>query len=207
MQQTVAIIANGKIESPDLIRPLILRHSRFIAVDGGLVHCKKMNIRPHVIVGDFDSCPPEILEEYSDVSKISLKNNQDETDLEVAIQEIGPKQVTLYGAWGNRIDHSLTHILLLTRYPGMKIETENEILFAVEGKISLDCFEGQTLSLIPVNGAVSGVSTKGLKWELDEKTLDQNLISISNIALNKRVEISLKSGSLICCLNKFKIGS
>lgn len=202
MPQSVAIIANGEIEFPELIRPLILRHSRFIAVDGGLIHCAKMEIRPHVIVGDFDSCPKSLLDQYEGVSKISLKKEKDETDLEIAIEEIGPEQITLYGAWGHRVDHSLTNILLLTRYPGMKIETETELLFAINGNASLDCVIGQTLSLIPINGPVKGVKTEGLKWELDRRTLDRNFIGISNIALKTNIQIEIESGTLICCLLK-----
>lgn len=201
MSQSVAIIANGEIQSPEIIRSLVLRHTRFVAVDGGLAHCAKMNIQPHVIVGDFDSCPEDLLERYENVSKISLKRDENETDLEVAIEEIGPKQITLYGAWGNRIDHSLTNILLLSRHPGMKIETENEILISTDDFLEIECKKGQTISLIPMNGPVI-VTTDGLKWELQDGKLDVNFIGISNIALKDRVKIDVKQGCLICCLNK-----
>lgn len=204
MTQSVAVIANGEIRSPEIIRPLVLRHTRFVAVDGGLIHCAKMNIKPHVIIGDFDSCPEDLLRRYENVSKISLKRDEDETDLEVAIEEIGPKQITLYGAWGNRIDHSLTNILLLCRHAGMKIETETEILFATNDAIEIDCKEGQTISLIPMNGPVI-LTTDGLKWELQDGKLDMNFIGISNIALKNKIKLNVKQGCIVCCLNKFKV--
>lgn len=201
--QTVAIVANGQIDSHEIIRTLILRHSRVVAVDGGLAHCQKMDIMPHLIVGDFDSCPPELLDQYPDVSKIVLPEEKDETDLEIAIKEEGAKNITLYGAWGHRIDHSLTNALMLTRWPGrVKMETEKELLFATDKNIKFHAFVGQTLSLIPLNGPVSGISTKGLKWELKDGQLDQNFIGISNICLAKEIEISINHGTLICCLIK-----
>jgi thiamine pyrophosphokinase len=202
MKKSIAIIANGQIEDPEIIRPLILSHSSIIAVDGGLVHCKNLRIKPDLIVGDFDSCPCQLLQNYQDVQKKALFKDKDETDLEVAIQEAGGKHITLFAAWGRRIDHSLTNALLLIRYPGIKLETEREIVFAIEKTTHLNVEMGQTLSLIPINGPVSGISTHGLKWELKDAKLDQNFIGISNICIKEKIEISIKSNLLLCCLVK-----
>ncbi len=197
-----AIVANGQIDQPQLILPLVLRHKRVVAVDGGLAHCHNMGIKPHLIVGDFDSCPPSLLDQYPDVPKTTLKRNKDETDLEAAIQH-EKDSVVVYGAWGYRIDHSLTNALLLCRFIGkMQIETEVELVFAIEGKTNLHCSIGQTLSLIPLSGPATGIHTKGLKWELNGRKLDQNFIGISNVCLAEKVEISLEQGSLIVCLIK-----
>jgi thiamine pyrophosphokinase len=199
--RTTAMIANGHIESYEIIRPLILRFPRVVAVDGGLIHCQKMDIQPHLIVGDFDSCPPGLLNKYRDVPKVVLERDKDETDLEVAIKGEGGKPIILYGAWGRRIDHSLANALLLARWP-IEMETETERIFAIDKEMKLPCFAGQTLSLIPLSGPVSGITTKGLKWELRNGKMDQNFIGISNICLGDRVEISVERGSLLCCLTK-----
>ena len=201
--QTVAIVANGQIDSPATIRPLILRHPRIVAVDGGLIHCQKMGIRPSLIVGDFDSCPPDLLKQYHDIPRIELHRDKDETDLEVAIREEKGKTITLYGAWGHRVDHSLTNALILSRFPNqVQMETETELLFAIEKEAEFPCFVGQTLSLIPLNGPVSGITTQGLKWELRNGKLDHHFIGISNTCLTETVKISVKQGCVICCLIK-----
>lgn len=203
--RTVALIANGLIESTDILRPAIVKHSRIVAVDAGLAYCKKMGIQPDLIVGDFDSCPEPLLNEYSKIPKSSLFRDKDVTDLEFAIEEElkhGAEKITLFGAWGKRIDHSLTNLLLLTRHPGkVSLETETETVFVIDKMAKINCFIGQTLSLIPINGAVTGITTKNLKWELKEAKMDQNFIGISNICLKEKVEISVKQGYLICCLN------
>ncbi|MBX7067213.1 MAG: thiamine diphosphokinase [Parachlamydiales bacterium] len=195
---STALVANGQIDSPEIIRPLILRHSNIIAVDGGLIHCEKMGILPHLIVGDFDSCPKDLLDKYKSIPTILLEKDKDETDLEAAIRAVGTKDVTLYGAWGHRIDHSLTNALLLTRHSGMKMETETEIVFAIETEVEMKCKIGQTLSLIPLNGPASGIITSGLKWELKNGKLDQFFIGISNICIKNVIKISLKKGMLLC---------
>ncbi len=203
--QTVALIADGQIDSLEKLRPSILRHQRIVAVDGGLAYCQKLGLRPDLIVGDFDSCPPELLRSFSGVPQIALDVEKDETDLEAAINEElkrGAKSLTLFGAWGRRIDHSLGNLLLLTRNPGkIAMETEKEVLFAIDHKTSFPAVVGQTLSLIPVNGPVS-VTTKGLKWELHHRRMDKNFFGISNICLSDTIEIAVEDGILVCCLIK-----
>jgi len=201
--KTVAIVANGQINSPEILRPLILSHDSVVAVDGGLKHCHKMNITPNLIIGDFDSCPQEILQLYRSIPKLTLHTEKDETDLEVAIKGEEGK-ISLFGAWGNRIDHSIGNLILLTRWPGkVSIETETESIFAIDTSVKIKCYKDQILSLIPINGPVTGIYTRGLKWELRNATMDLNFIGISNVCLSNEVEISAKSGSLVCCLNKF----
>ncbi len=203
---TIALIADGQIDSLDQLRPSILRHQRIVAVDGGLAYCQKLGIKPHLIVGDFDSCSPELLRSFSEIPQIVLEREKDETDLEAAINEElkrGARSLTLFGAWGRRIDHSLGNLLLLIRHPGkIVIETEKETLFAIEGKVSLDVYPDQTLSLLPINGPALGIHTKGLKWELQGRNMDQNFFGISNICLKRTIEISIQNGQLICCLIK-----
>ncbi len=201
-----AIIANGCIDSLPLLLPSIIAHQRIVAVDAGLIYCKEANLTPHFLVGDFDSCPKALLDEYLDIPRHPLPSEKDQTDLEVAVEEEvkrEPKEITLFAAWGKRIDHSLTNALILGRYPGtLRLETETEVAFAIRARIQLSCRKGQTISLIPIYGPAQGITTSGLKWELKNGTLDQNFIGISNICLRKDISISVQDGLLLCCTLK-----
>ena len=213
-----AIIANGSIEALSKLLPSISSHDRIIAVDGGLIYCHEANITPDLLVGDFDSCPPSLLASYQQIPRIKLDPDKDRTDLEVAIEEELRREqdisghagrtlkedsarITLFGAWGRRIDHSLANALILGRHPNiLRLQTETELAFAIQGTAHLECQIGQTLSLIPLYGPAKGISTSGLKWELNRRTLDQNFIGISNICLKKEISISILEGSLLCLI-------
>jgi thiamine pyrophosphokinase len=201
--QRVALVANGEIKSFDLISSRLKTFQRIVAIDGGLLHCHQMGVTPDFLIGDFDSCPKDLLQSYSHIPHQKLPKEKDLTDLEAALQfELREaSHLTIFAGWGGRIDHALTHALILTRYPGqVHLETETEILFALEKESLLDCQVHQTLSLIPLSGKVEGITTVGLKWELQDKTLDANFIGISNRVVRDKVEIRFKTGSLLCCL-------
>ena len=61
---------------------------------------------------------------------------------------------------------------------------------------------GQTISLIPFLGPATA-RTKGLKWELtgDYRHLNQNFMSLSNVALSNQVSIHVTSGQVLCIFN------
>jgi thiamine pyrophosphokinase len=200
-----ALIANGHIEDLSKLAPLLQSYTRIVAVDRGLIYCKKLGITPDLIVGDFDSVPKKLLAEYESVPKITLSSEKDETDLEIALEHElkSNPTVTLFGAFGKRIDHSLTNLLIATRYPGrVYIETEEETVFAIKGEVQISACKGQTLSLLPINGPVTGITTQGLKWELSDRTLDASFVGISNVCLQENIHISIRDGILLCALLK-----
>jgi thiamine pyrophosphokinase len=198
-----ALIANGHFEDLLFLAPSIKTHSRIVAVDRGLIYCKQLGITPDLIVGDFDSVPRSLLDEYAHIPSIALPKEKDETDLEIALEhelEISQK-VTLFGALGKRIDHTLTNLLIALRYPErVVIETEQEIVFAIQGNVDIPMTIGQTISLLPINGPVTGITTRGLQWELANRTLDASFIGISNVCLQTPVQISIQQGILLCVL-------
>jgi thiamine pyrophosphokinase len=199
-----ALIANGVIEDYSCISSLMKNYSYYVAVDGGLMHCEKMAITPDLIIGDLDSVLPNTLSRYKDIPTLRYPIEKDETDLELAILNVleHSKKITLFGALGNRTDHSLYNLHLLRRYPKkVFIETEHETIFAITNKTILSTKEGQTISFIPL-GKASDITSIGLKWELKNAIFEKNFMSISNICLGDEVEVDVREGDLICCLQK-----
>jgi thiamine pyrophosphokinase len=204
----IAIIANGHIFNDKLILEKIKDYNYIIAADGGATHALRLGIIPDLIMGDFDSISSEAMQEFSNVQKIAFLKDKDETDLELAILKafsLNPKKVGLFAATGNRTDHTLVNLYLLTRF-GLKlhIESENETIFVLnsEKTFKINTEPMQTISLLPLGPEASGVTTKGLKWELDNSTLNKNFLSISNNCLETSFEISIKKGELLCFLTK-----
>lgn len=201
---SLAFVANGVIHNYSVIAPLLKKFDRIIAVDGGLKHCHKMEIAPAIIVGDMDSVPKDLLTQYSQVPLQEFPRDKDETDLEIALRiEFNPTvaKMVVFGALEGRTDHTLYNLQLLTRYPEvMAIQSEKETIFAITKPTKIACEIGQTISLLPLKDSPKGVTTKGLKWELNQATLHSSFMSLSNVCLKNSVEIDLNSGNLLCCL-------
>ncbi len=197
----IALICGAPVENLEKIKQRIAEFPCLIAVNGGMNHCRKLNIRPDLIIGDLDSADPNSL------GNIPIKRypkDKDQTDLEIALGLISEKaeEMTIFGALQGRTDHVLGNLILLSRYPGkVFLESEKERIFVIGEKASIPTYPGQIISLIPLNGPVKGIHAKELKWPLVNRTLDKQFISISNEALGTQVDISVAEGDLLCCLN------
>lgn len=202
----VAFIANGELRPSLALKAEISTHDKIIAVDGGLLHCRAMGIIPDEIIGDGDSLPEEIKELYKAIPFKHYPRDKDFSDLELAInaEESTCQAMTVYGALGRRSDHTLYNLYLLVRYPAfLRFEGHLETIFALnQGMHVIPSFPGQTLSFFPLGNPCSGISSVGLKWELQNCTFNQNAMSLSNLCLDDSFTLEIKEGCLICCLQK-----
>lgn len=202
----IALIANGPIGDPDILKEQLSHYRTIIAVDGGLKTCHQLQIPPHFIIGDMDSAGQDLLAKYIDVPQMRFPPEKNETDLELAILAVKEQNIdeaTLFCALKMRTDHSLYNLHLLRRYLDMlKIETDYETLFFVSGERTISCSPGQTVSIMPLGEPALGVKSLGLKWELDNVRLDEGFMSVSNICLRDSFSLSIKEGSALCLLIK-----
>ncbi len=202
---SVALVANGAMHDYPFMAALIRQYDKCVAVDGGLLHCHEMHILPHLIIGDFDSIPAELLTGYRHIPCEKFPVDKNESDMELAIHAVNSpsmQKIGLFGALEKRTDHALSNLHLMCRLPGkIVIETENERLFAINSSLEIPCHPGQRVSIIPLTKA-SGVCTQGLKWELHDAVFDKYFMSLSNICLTSAFKISVADGDLICCLSR-----
>ncbi|MGN1311230.1 MAG: thiamine diphosphokinase [Clostridia bacterium] len=92
------------------------KFEKIIAADKGLEILNKLNVKPDFIIGDFDSVNKEILEKYINVPITYLKPEKDFTDTHMALKlaiEKGAKKITIIGAVGTRLDHTIANIHIL----------------------------------------------------------------------------------------------
>jgi thiamine pyrophosphokinase len=200
------LIANGRCSFSNQQLISLKKAPMIIAVDGGIHECIRNGLQPNIYVGDLDSANEQDVAFFPYIETHIYPKEKDETDLELAINLSlkSYSNLQIFGATGNRIDHTLFNLLLLTRFIGrIEFLSKEERLFLIRNNQRIQTHPEQILSLLPINGAVYGVTTRGLKWELENAKLDNRFSSLSNIALGTEVTIDVKEGHLICCLENF----
>ena len=207
------IFANGTMEQPPAIPGGIQPGMLLIAADGGSRHCKTLGLIPSVIIGDFDSLGAEELSQYRErgVEILQHPREKDQTDLELAVRlaiERGMREVYITGALGKRLDMTIANLLLLAMadFAGVKfhvLDGRQEILILRgRGAITLEGLPGDSLSLIPLSGDATGITTHGLKYPMKDEALNfGSSRGVSNLFSDENARIALKQGILLCVFN------
>lgn len=178
-----------------------------ICADRGLVHAKKLGLRPNLIVGDFDSTDLEDLEYFKSqgIEIETFNPHKDETDTEIAVTraiEKGALEVAIYGGLGSRFDHSLGNVHLLYKLlkSGIKgkLVNPNNTVYLTKDNIKLTGQKDDLVSLIPFGGNAYGVTTSKLAYALEDATLEVGTsLGISNYLLEETAEVWIKEGTLL----------
>ena len=198
---------------PDLADPA---DGAFVAcADRGLEHCLAAGRRPDLIVGDFDSVAPGLLErvECRGAERVALPAAKDASDLEVTLERLergGPAgpfaEACLVGVSGGRTDHLLFNWLLVAARPRpFRLRLVDDTVDAREVRpgapTRLPGPAGRTVSLLAPRRA-TGVATRGLRWELAGATIGPgSTLGLSNeIASGDGAEVSVGAGVLLAML-------
>ncbi len=200
----ILILGNGTVNPNQRTNDSIKNISYAICCDGGLKHAERLNIKPDLIVGDFDSCPPGVLEKYKDTKIKKYNPIKDATDLELALLEavnLNPSEIIIMGGMGTRFDHTLTNAHLLKipldRSINACLVNENNIIRLIDKPISLSGKEGDILSLIPLTTAVKGVTTENLFYPLKNAELKiGSSFGVSNVFTSSIAKVCIKEGLL-----------
>lgn len=206
------IVSGGNVEEKSLNNAYL--YDYIIASDGGLRILDKLNILPNYIIGDFDSINKNILDKYINketIKIIRLNPEKDYTDTHMALKlaiELKSKDITILGALGSRIDHTIANIHILKETLKNDIQckimdTRNEIRL-IDKKINIELNENyKYISLIPLTTKVEGITLTGFKYPLSNATLETGQsIGVSNEQIEKMAQIDLKEGILILIKSK-----
>jgi thiamine pyrophosphokinase len=195
------IVCNGEIHDYEHASNLISESALVIAANGGLRHLARMDILPNVVVGDMDSDETRLQEGNDAVERIVSPEARYKTDAELAVDlafERGCASVTLLGASGGRLDHTLGNICLAAKYPGRVALVEGHAtLVAVDSseRCRIKGEEGSIVSLIPFPFA-ERIATSGLAYPLAKEDLSLGTRGISN-ALTQQEGCVCVSGGLL----------
>lgn len=173
-----------------------------IAADKGYLYAESAGIIPDIFVGDFDSLPKDTAVKSQKVYKLNpIKDATDTKEaIDIAILS-GATEITILGALGGRIDHTLGNIGLL-KYgqekgiPVTLADRDNEIIL-VNQSAKIAKKEGFCLSLIPLT-TCSGVTVSGVYYPLDDATLTfGTTLGISNEFVENSATVEVKEGILL----------
>jgi len=206
------IFANGESGAKSIAKQLCCQAELIIAVDGGIRHCEQLNVQPHVLLGDLDSTPKQLVDAAM-ASGISLQRHprdKDKTDLELALDlacSRGATTVSLFGALGGRWDMSLANLFLpaIAAYATMRItlyddQTRIDLLRDNE-QLDLIAPVGSRISLLPLSGQVKGVTLTGFQYPLTNHTLSfGSTRGISNVLIEENGCIAMEQGLLLIVL-------
>jgi len=205
----VIIFANGILSNEAQIQDIIRPDDVILAADGGVDHCLRLNLVPEEVVGDFDSLEEETIAklEAQGVSLYRHPRRKDETDLKLTLDramERDPDSILIFGGLGARWDMSLSNLLLLTQsdFSATSIQFLHDhqtiSLLQAGQTLNLEGESGDTISLIPLCGDASGITTQGLEYPLDDGTLHfGSSRGVSNVIQAESASIELKEGLLL----------
>lgn len=205
MKRAVVFI-NGNLSDTSQAKKIITNEDCLIGVDGGVKYIIKIGLIPKIIIGDFDSTPLSLQKKLKDfkIERIQFPTKKDKTDFELAIDlclERKFQEIIIFGVLGDRIDHLIANIFLLT-----KIQTKNKSIKIkiIEGKKEIYILNkeiiikgkiGDEISIVPVSRNLEGIVTDGLEYQLtNEELIFGSTRGVSNVMSKKKAKITMSKG-------------
>ena len=203
----VLIVGGGALDKEQLSYELANEPDLVIAADYGGKSLLDLGHFPQVLVGDFDSLAPNLVEKMSkaEVELFSYPIVKDETDMELAVDlavDRGASKIRILGGTGDRLDHTLGNIgLLLKAYQkgvAASLVDPWQELTLTGSRIELRGKPGRGVSLIPLTLKTEGVTTTGLKFQLTNADLYfHRTRGIHNEFVRDVATVSLTEGILL----------
>lgn len=208
----VLVISGGSIDCAFAKAYLSERtFDRIIAADAGLAACRQLGILPTDVLGDFDSLEDfslleELEKEGIPVSRYPIKKDYTDTDLAFSMcEEMGADRVTVLGATGTRIDHTLANLALLVRMEKKGIHTvildahnEARVLIGPAEETLVKKEKSEYMSVLALWGNVSGIDLEGFLYPMKNGTLYPfESLGISNEITGRQGTIRIREGCLL----------
>jgi thiamine pyrophosphokinase len=209
MARVAVVLAGGDPVEPHL-RERLPDDVFVVAADSGVHAADALGLRADVVVGDFDSADPAVVDAHVERGATVERHPvaKDATDLELALDVAlrhGVDRIVVVGGAGGRLDHYLANVALLAspRFAGVGLEAffaDAHVTVARGGEGALDVrgTPGETLTLLPVGGDARGVVTKGLEYPLHAEDLPAGTTrGVSNVIVDVPASVALAAGTLL----------
>lgn len=174
-----------------------------IAADAGYRVCEQQNIKPDLLLGDFDSM--ELPAFSGEVCRLPVE--KDDTDTMAAVKEglaRGCTEFFLYGGTGGkRLDHTLANLqtlLYLRRRGARGWMFDDDFVWTVIENESLNVpreTDWALLSLFGLGDRAEGITLQGVQYPLTDGVLTPEFpLGVSNHIMEETAHISVRQGVL-----------
>lgn len=201
------VFCNGDLADLSRVRKYIDKKTLLVGCDGGTAHILSLGLTPHVVIGDFDSIPPNMLRALESKGVECYRYPTDklftDSDLGVTLaMNRGCTEIILAGVRGTATDHFVGNLFMLAKKKfaalDLKIIEGQEEIRLVRSRISIKGKKGDDLSLIAIGADARGVSTKGLFYPLKNAVLQSGTAQgIRNKLTGTHAEITVRKGPLL----------
>jgi thiamine pyrophosphokinase len=193
-----------------------------VAADSGAARAAALGLAVDHLVGDLDSVDPVVLALIEAAGAVVHRHaaDKDATDAELAIDLVvdlvadldrdggaatdepnGRPALVVIGTVVGRLDHLLADLLLLTGPALADLEVTAHLgdatvtVLRSDAPRSLVGTPGEQVSILPLHGAVDGVTTHGLRWPLLDATLRPGTTrGVSNEFVGTAATVSITAG-------------
>ena len=196
------IVGGADINNYEYIRSCLREDDFIVFCDSGLKHLESLQVRPGLIVGDFDSHNNPHL----DVETIVLPCEKDDTDTVFAMKEAmkrGYTEFLLIGVVGARLDHTLGNVSILlyldeNNAKGKIIDDYSE-LEIVSDRPAFITDNYSYFSLLNISGIARGVTIENAKYPLDNAEIKYDYqYGISNeVNRGEVAKVTIRDGKLL----------
>lgn len=181
---SIVILCNGLFPSEPYPLYLLDSAEGVVCCDGALAKylSRYPDRRPLAVVGDLDSLPQALKEQFSDL--LFQESEQDDNDQTKALRWVlghhpEVQEIIILGATGLREDHTIGNLGLLMDYSrqfhlgGRKLSMVSDFgtAFAVTDSCDLHLGEGRRFSFFSADNTLR-VTSEGLEWPLDGVVFD-----------------------------------
>jgi thiamine pyrophosphokinase len=211
MSVDVVVVVAGGEEVPTAVLEEVPAGAYVIAANGGLDQANRLGIEVDLVVGDLDSNSdgPAPGQEV-----VRLLPDKDLTDLEAALDRaasLEPGRIVVVGGFGGRLGHLLANANLIAaahlRPFGIEWVGGDGRVMVVTDVVELHGSPGDLVTILPVGGSCTGVTARGLRWELEDDELEFGTTrGVSNVMAAPVAKVTVGSGCLLVVQEQTRAG-
>ncbi|MCL1810299.1 MAG: thiamine diphosphokinase [Clostridiales bacterium] len=181
-----------------------------ICADGGYEAALSQNIQPDLVMGDGDSgsmaAAPGSCAEF-----LCFPQEKDESDTFLCVKHaasLGFREVVIVGGLGGRLDHTVANLQTLGHFAGTfdsisVVDGKNVVTIVENAGLAIPKKEGFSISLFSLSDRCCGVSTKGLRYPLNDAELKSSYpLGLSNKFTGTEAYVEVKNGTLLVVMSR-----